>query len=322
MDASTYGSYFPSLSGKQCVVYKSVVEAGVEDFDRWADMACEKHNHCAFNLVGAPSSKRVYSGLKLDEAGLKMKSRGGNGFGCVCIPERHITKGDEQLNMIRKIEFGAEWFITQGIFSSAPVSKLLNEYGDICRQKGITPKKVILTFAPCGRKKTMDFIKWLGIIVPEHKERRILDAEVPVRESITLLREILLNILQQTGNSGVPIGINVESLSIFKDEIDGAHDLFRILQATMLNSQGSPWAIRWFPVAEAKLYTSAKLSVDDLIVDLDKVQPKLLEDLDSSKAITRSNIHTSLDPNITIQFATIGFVGILGIVIGRLSAQQ
>jgi hypothetical protein len=322
MDASTYGSYFPSLSGKQCVVYKSVVEAGVEEFDKWADMACEKHNHCAFNLVGAPSSKRAYSGLKLHEAGLKMKSRGGNGFGCVCIPERHMTKGDEHLNMMRKIEFGAEWFVTQGIFSAAPVSKLLNEYGDICRQKGITPKKVILTFAPCGREKTMHFIKWLGIIVPEHKERRILDAEVPVRESITLLREILLNILQQTGNSGVPIGINVESLSIFKDEIDGAHDLFQILQATMLNSQGSPWAIRWFPVAEAKLYTSARLSVDDLVVDLDKVQPKLLEDLKSSKAITRSNIHTSLDPDIAIQFATIGFVGILGIVIGRLSAQQ
>jgi hypothetical protein len=168
----------------------------------------------------------------------------------------------------------------------------------------------------------MDFIKWLGIIVPEHKERRILDAEVPVRESIILSREILLNILQQTGNSGVPLGINCESLSIYKDEIDGAHDLFQILQATMLNSQGSPWAVRWFPVAEAKLYTSAKLSADDLIVDLDKIQPNFLEDLDSPKAITRSNIHTSRDPDLAIHFATIGFVGLLGIVIGRLSHQQ
>lgn len=66
--------------------------------------------------------------------------------------------------------------------------------------------------------------------VPEEKEKRIFASEQPVRESVTLLREILLNVLDQTSSSGVPIGINVESLSIFKDEIDAAHDLFQLLQ--------------------------------------------------------------------------------------------
>ena len=132
--------------------------------------------------------------------------------------------------MLRKANFGAEWFITQGIFSAAPVSKLINDYGDVCRENGVLPKKVVLTFAPCGRKKTMDFIKWLGMLVPEHKQKRILNAESPVKESVILLREILLCVLENTGNSGVPIGINVESLSIFKDEIDSAHDLFQLLQ--------------------------------------------------------------------------------------------
>ena len=232
MDAAQYASFFPALSGKQCVVYKSVVEAGIAEFDTWVDEACAKHNLSAFNLVGAPSSKMNYSGLQLHEAGHRMKGRGNVGFGCVCIPERHASKGNEHLNMLRKAEFGAEWFITQGIFSAAPVSKLINEYGDLCREKGAKPKKVVLTFAPCGRKKTMDFIKWLGMFVPEHKEKRILNAESPVKESVILLKEILLAILEQTGNSGVPIGINVESLSIFKDEIDSAHDLFQILQVS------------------------------------------------------------------------------------------
>jgi hypothetical protein len=114
---------------------------------------------------------------------------------------------------------------------------------------------VILTFAPCGRAKTMTFIKWLGMHVPEEAEKRIFEAAVPVKESVTLCKELLLTVLQQTHNSGVPIGVNVESLSIFKDEIDAAHDLFQLLQATLLNSRGSPWAIRWFPVAESRLYT-------------------------------------------------------------------
>eukprot|EP01034_Spumella_vulgaris_P024966 gene24966-31366_t len=38
-------------------------------------------------------------------------------FGCVCITERHTTKGNEDQNLLRKSQFGAEWFITQGIFA-------------------------------------------------------------------------------------------------------------------------------------------------------------------------------------------------------------
>jgi len=40
------------------------------------------------------------------------------------------------------VDFGAEWFITQGVYASEPISKLLNAYGDLCRSKGIVPKKV------------------------------------------------------------------------------------------------------------------------------------------------------------------------------------
>jgi hypothetical protein len=230
IDASLYASFFPAVTAKQCVVYKSVCEAGTGDFEKWLDLACEKYSHNTFNIVGAPTSKIRYTGLKLHEAGGIMKNRANCSFGCVCIPERHTSKGNENINMLRKTEFGAEWFITQGVFSAAPVAKLLNEYGDICREQNVVPKKVILTFAPCGRPKTMAFIKWLGMYVPLEKEKRIFDAENPVRESVSLLQEILMNILEATSNSGVPIGINVESLSIFKDEIDAAHDLFQLLQ--------------------------------------------------------------------------------------------
>jgi hypothetical protein len=150
------------------------------------------------------------------------------------------------VNLLRKSDFGAEWFITQGIFASAPIIKLIHDYGDACKQRSTIPKKLILTFAPCGRSKTMTFIKWLGMFVPDEVETRIFASEHPVRESTNLLCELLTEILQQTRGSGVPLGINVESLSIFKEEIDAAHELFQRLQAILLNSYGSPWAIRWF----------------------------------------------------------------------------
>ncbi len=246
MDPALYGSFFPTYSGKQCVIYKSVVENSVEEFDQWLDTAVNTYGHKTFNLVGAASSSAQFTGPSLAEAGSRTSSRNDCHFGCVTIAERHTKKGNEDLNLLRKSSFGAEWFITQGIFAVGPIVQLLNSYGDLCKAKGITPKKVILTFAPCGRPKTMTFIKWLGMSVPEEVEQRILAAESPVKESLAILCEILTTILQQTAGSGVPLGVNVESLSIYKEEIDAAHELFQRLQAILLNASGSPWSVRWF----------------------------------------------------------------------------
>jgi hypothetical protein len=105
----------------------------------------------------------------------------------------------------------------------------------MCKENGIVPKKVILTFAPCGRQKTMTFVKWLGMHVPEEVENRIFSSANPVRESVNISCELLRNVLEHTGSSGVPIGINVESLSIFKEEIDAAHELFQRLQVYFFN---------------------------------------------------------------------------------------
>lgn len=236
MDPALYASFFPAFSGKQCVVYKSVVENSVAEFDEWLDTAVNKYGHKTFNLVGAASSKDHVTGPSLQEAGERTVQRQDCHFGCVSIAERHTTKGNEHQNLFRKSEFGAEWFITQGIFAEGPLIKLLNDYGDLCKANGTTPKKVILTFAPCGRAKTMTFIKWLGMKVPEEVEQRIMGAANPVRESLDLLCEILGNVLKATAGSGVPLGVNVESLSIYKEEIDAAHELFQRLQVSSVES--------------------------------------------------------------------------------------
>lgn len=247
MDPSLYASFFPSVSGKDCVVYKCVINENSEQYGEWMNRAIYEHGHRAFNLVGAASSSQLGGdSLNLQEAGQLTAKRGDCKFGCVCIPERHTVKGTEHTNLLRKSNFGAEWFITQGIFASAPLIQLMTDYSELCRQSKTTPKKMILTFAPCGRPKTMTFIKWLGMHVPTEIEERIFSASSPVQESIAISCEILREVLAKTNGLGIPLGINVESLSIFKEEIDAAHELFQKLQAILLNSFGSPWTIRWF----------------------------------------------------------------------------
>jgi hypothetical protein len=234
MDPSLYASFFPGVSGKQCVVYKCVVNESEEEFEGWLNKSITQDGHHAFNLVGAASSNQNKSGISLQEAGELTKKRKDCKFGCVCIAERHTIKGNEHLNLIKKSSFGAEWFITQGIFSAEPIIKLLADYSDLCKQNGVVPKKIVLTFAPCGRAKTMTFIKWLGMFVPSEVETRILESPNPVSESIKVLSEILTEILAKTRGLGVPLGVNVESLSIFKEEIDAAHELFQKLQVTFV----------------------------------------------------------------------------------------
>ncbi len=231
MDPSLYASFFPAVSGKDCVVYKCVIGENQEQYEQWLSRAVYEHGHRAFNLVGAASSSQLGGdSLTLPQAGEVTAKRGDCKFGCVCIPERHTQKANEHTNMFRKSSFGAQWFITQGIFAAAPLIKLLADYSDLCKQHKVTPRKIILTFAPCGRPKTMTFIKWLGMHVPTEIEERIFASGNPVQESIAISCEILREVLLQTKGFGVPLGINVESLSIFKEEIDAAHELFQKLQ--------------------------------------------------------------------------------------------
>lgn len=211
-------------------MYKCCVEENAEAFTNWLHEATSSYGHSAFNLVGAPTSSIDFQGLKLRDACSITRANPACAFGGVCIPERHTTKGNETMNMISKSSWGAEWFITQGIYNPEPAIRLIREYSDKCKELGVSPKKIILSFAPCGRAKTMTFIKWLGMSVPEETESRIFAASVPVAESIIILCDILKQILEATGGCGVPIGINVESLSIFKEEIDAAHELFQKLQ--------------------------------------------------------------------------------------------
>jgi 5,10-methylenetetrahydrofolate reductase len=266
LDPSWYGTLIPKQSGKQCVIYKCIVEHSNEAFSEWVANAVNVHKHNSFVLVGAPSSAtKSVTTMKSAAAILNSYKAQGVSFGCVAIAERHTKKNNEQFNMMRKQNYGAEFFITQGVFNSSSIIRLLNDYGALCRELDVAPKKVILTFAPCGRAKTMTFIKWLGMHVPEAVEARIMGAKRddlqegerdvgPVNESIALLLEVFKEVLEGTAECGVPIGINVESLSIFREEIDAAHTLFGGLQEMLLNSHKTKtnrsWAVKWYEVGE------------------------------------------------------------------------
>lgn len=77
------------------------------------------------------------------------------------------------------------------------------------------------------------------------EEKALRTKDTNVAECVDLLCTILNQILTSTAGSGVPIGLNVESVSIYREEIDAAHAMFRRMQVIMLDAAGRPWSVRW-----------------------------------------------------------------------------
>ena len=251
MEPSGYAGLLQKKSGKGVVLYKCVAEHSVGNFEGWADAAVNTHGLKCFNLVGGATSSVTYTGPTMDEAAKVMTARGAK-LGGVTIAERHTKKCNEHTTVMRKQNMGMKWFISQAIYDDKQMVNFINDYGALCKSESKAPVKMILTFAPCGREKTMKFIDWLGVVVPPETRSAILDAENKAATSVNLLCDMLRNIIKETAGSGVPLGVSVESVSIFKDEVAATDDLFRRSQAILLDSMGLGWSVRWGWLAPKK----------------------------------------------------------------------
>jgi hypothetical protein len=243
MDPAVFAGHLARDARKGVLVYKCFAEHTSEPFDQWAERAVSNSGVKAFNLVGGASSSVDYSGPSLEDASRSLTKRNA-GIGGVTIAERHMKKGNEHNTLVKKQNNGFEWFITQAIYDPDPTIKMLTDYADRCKQIGQEPKRVVLTFTPCGRQKTMRFIHWLGVTVPEETESAIMNADHPADKSVEVLCNCLQKIIDETKHLDIPLGITVEHVSIFKEEIRCAFELVRKMQAILLDSLNKQWNLQ------------------------------------------------------------------------------
>ncbi|MDP2435142.1 MAG: hypothetical protein Q8P67_05320 [archaeon] len=179
-------------------------------------------------LVGAPSNCHAAIGYSLWEAAELVK--GLVPLGGVCLAERHLTKGDEPQRMLQKQQLaGVSFFTTQVIYDADLMVELISSYAEAAAAEKTPPARLLLTFAPFSCPKTLQFLRWLGVRVPDAIAARVLEAEDPVTESLLVCRESLARILlacSQRLNYSVPIGVSVESVSGFIKEINASLKLY------------------------------------------------------------------------------------------------
>ncbi|WP_404342914.1 hypothetical protein [Pseudoalteromonas mariniglutinosa] len=233
VDPREYSHLLRDLSHLDVITYKSVAQRGAAEFSAWLSETKNDYNLNNLVLVGSPSSAGDIK-LSLADAYKTLAEQDNNVFlGGVTIAERHASKRNEHQRLIEKTAQGCKFFISQAVYNPQATIDLITSYARCCKVQGTKPKRIILTFTPCGGEKTLEFMQWLGISVPDATKWRMLDADNTLSESVRICRENLDLILQNCAHLGVPLGLNIESLTNRKEEIDASINLYRLLKAIM-----------------------------------------------------------------------------------------
>ncbi len=233
VDPRDYARILGQSSSVRVVTYKSVGELDEDGWSAWLSETAQEYGTRYLSVVGRPTSGVAYP-LTLTRA-IRVAAEHPAGFivGGVAIAERHTEGRSEAARLLTKGTAGCRFFISQAVYHAGPTVRLLRDYLRDCREVGVEPWPISLTFAPCGRAKTMAFLRWLGVAIAAETEEAILGGPSPLSRSIAICRENLLRILDQPYRDRVPIGVNVESVSIFRDEIDASIELFHVLRETL-----------------------------------------------------------------------------------------
>ena len=210
------------------IVYRCVNRDTRDGFVRWLES--ENAGPRISVLVGAPS-RHSQVGLRLTDAYTLARQHSSNLLlGGIAIAERHARTLDEHERILAKTAKGCRFFVTQAVYDVTSTKSLLSDYALAVDKTGGMPLPIILTFSPCGSEKTLSFMKWLGIAFPRWLENDLQSARDPLTKSLELCERIFAEVLDYAEDKGIPLGVNVESVSIRKEEIEASVELLQLLR--------------------------------------------------------------------------------------------
>jgi hypothetical protein len=215
------------------IVYRCVGAHSREVFSSWVDTVRAAADRRLGVFVGAPRGRSSVAGLPLAEAYTLARAAPNLLVGGIAIAERHVAKEDEHRRMLAKQDAGCRFFITQSVYDAASTRSLLSDYALSLQACGRSPVPVVLTFSPCGSVRTLEFMKWLGISFPRWLENELRHSADTLERSIDLCENVFTDVQDYAREKHLPIGINVESVSIRKAEVDASVELYRRLSSRL-----------------------------------------------------------------------------------------
>jgi hypothetical protein len=202
------------------VVYRAVGKYPEDRFRAWLEAQDPSRAMAVF--VGASSKgKDVHTSLSRayelrDEVQPELP------LGGVAIAERHARQGDEHLRLIAKQAAGCSFFITQIVYDVNAAKDLVSDYHHECVAQNLEPVPIIFSFSVCGSLKTLEFLDWLGVAVPRWIKNELRHADDTLEASYEQAVATAGDLIAFCRRLGMPFGLNVESVSIRKVEIEAS----------------------------------------------------------------------------------------------------
>jgi len=202
------------------IVYRAVGKYQREDLGRW--IAEQDSRRTLTVLVGAPSRGTVAPLSLADAQAMRSDLNPDLLMGGVAIPERHSRRENEHLRLIAKQEAGCRFFVTQVVYDLNAAKNLVSDYRYECEARGLAPVPIAFTFSVCGSMKTLEFLRWLGVDVPRWIENDLRHSANPLEASLEQAVATAVELVAYCRRLDVPFGLNVESVSIRREEIDAS----------------------------------------------------------------------------------------------------
>ena len=143
-------------------------------------------------------------------------------IGAVMIPERHAVLKDEDQRILDKMASGVSYFISQCVFNVEYAKRVIDDLAKTCMEKNIELPTIIFTLTACGSIKTLHFMEWLGIHIPEGLKEEFRNSENILERSVEVCINIADELIEHCTAKNVPFGFNIESVAIRKDEIEAS----------------------------------------------------------------------------------------------------
>jgi hypothetical protein len=213
------------------IVYRAVGKYAPAQLRAW--LSAQDPNRSMTVLVGAPSANAQARTPLADAQTLRREVNPAMLLGGVAIPERHRRRDDEHLRLLAKQEAGCRFFVTQVVFDLNAAKDLVSDYHYECRARDVVQVPLVFTFSVCGSMKTLEFLRWLGVEVPRWIENDLKHASDPLEASYHQAVTTATELVGYCRALGVPFGINVESVSIRRVEIEASVRLAQQLRTLL-----------------------------------------------------------------------------------------
>jgi 5,10-methylenetetrahydrofolate reductase len=216
-DPRHFGRSLAERTGREIVVNKVVAHLeSPESVERWTSETVQMGiRHVV--LVGGTSRYIPYPGPAVTEANRICRpilERAGGLVGNITIPQRE----GEPHRMLSKTRAGAAFFTTQIVFDAEATYRMVREYDLLCRHASLAPVPVLLSFAPLVDEQDAEFIRWLGVDIPEEAERAILEGDDggALRRAVDRALDVWESVRRHAAEESVdvPLGVNVEQVSV------------------------------------------------------------------------------------------------------------